>query len=160
MPGGVETGSITRRNRVVVRTKSMEEKRVCSMGPMLVILRKSAKEMVAGNKLSSGAQLPGKPSPRKPGNNNQYHSPHTKKGKFAHENSHSSHPANLHPRPDNSSAMSAESTRATYQQDEDGNFVRISANSMSNSTTSMPTFDPCYLPIESVGFRYQLHHVM
>ena len=91
--------------------------------------------MVAGSKHPSAGQSHGKPSPRKPGNSNNYHSPYTKKGKFAHENSHPSRPANFHSRPDNSSAMSAESSRATYQLDEEGNFVRISANSLSNITT-------------------------
>ena len=107
------------------------------------------KEMVAGSKLPSGAQLPGKPSPKKPGNSNQYHSPAGKKGKFAHENSYYSRPDHSHPRTDNSSAMLTESDRAIYQQDEDGNFVRISANSSLSSVPSAPGFHPRYLPIES-----------
>ena len=107
------------------------------------------KEMVACSKLPSGAQLPGKPSPRKPGNNNQYHNPLSKRGKYAHENSYTNRTDNPHPRTDNSSVMATESNRAIYQQDEDGNFVRISANSTASSVANTSSFDPRYLPIES-----------
>ena len=45
--------------------------------------------------------------------------------------------------------MATESNRAIYQQDEDGNFVRISANSTASSVANTSSFDPRYLPIES-----------
>ena len=107
------------------------------------------KEMIACSKLPSGAQLPGKQSPRKPGNNNKYHNPPYKRGKYAHENSYTNRTDNPHARTDNSSAMATESNRAIYQQDEDGTFVRISANSTASNVENTSNFDPRYLPIES-----------
>ena len=92
-------------------------------------------ELVAGGKRASSAEPQGgrNQNNKRQGNGNRY----GKKGNFAHQNS----------RADGSVKVSADSAKATYQQDEDGNFVLVSANSAMGSIVDKPTFDPRYIPV-------------